>query len=232
MAGAGNVSALSPEVTVSAIFIPLLAAMGPLAVLLLMAVAYIESGILAGFFLPGDSVLFAAGVFTATSVIGLPLWLMVLSVAVAAALGDQTGYAVGRRFGPRVLNRPQSRFLTPEHIGRAEAFFARHGPRTVLLARFVPVARTLTPVIAGVGHMPHRLFTVYNVIGAFAWSASMLAAGYFLGRVPLVAHHVELITVGIVTVSLVPSAVTLSRRRHRPSLAAPDREPVPEKLTR
>jgi membrane-associated protein len=210
------------EVSVSAIIIPLLAALGPLAVLMLVAIAYVESGILAGFFLPGDSVLFAAGVFVATSVITLPLWLVVLLVAVAASLGDQTGYAVGHRFGPRVLNRPRSRFLTPDHVTRAEVFFARHGSATVVLARFVPVARTLTPVIAGVGRMPRRRFTLYNVVGALGWAGSMLSAGYFLGRVPLVADHVELITVGIVTVSLVPTVVTFLRRR-------PSRPPEPER---
>ena len=217
----------------SAIFISLLAAAGPFAVLLLMAVAYIESGILAGFFLPGDSLLFAAGVFTATSVINLPLWLVVSSVTLAAALGDQTGYLVGRRFGPRVLNKPNSRFLAPDQISRAEAFFARHGAKTVVLARFVPLARTLTPVIAGVGHMPHRRFTAYNLGGAFAWSASILLAGYYLGRVPFIARHVELVTLGIVTVSLVPTVLTLLRRRRKPRLTTPvghRRDSLPEKI--
>lgn len=199
----------------TAVLIPLLVVLGPLAVLLLMAVAYAETGILAGFFLPGDAILFAAGVLTATSVISVPLWLVIVAVTTAAVLGDQTGFLIGRRFGPRVLNRPRSRLLHPGHVTRAEAFFAAHGPKTVVLARFVPVARTLTPVIAGVGRMPRALFTVYNVVGAILWTVSMLCAGYFLGGVPLVAHHVELITVAIVTFSLVPTVAGLVRRHRR-----------------
>jgi membrane-associated protein len=204
-----------PEVALNAIVIPLLAALGPLAIFLLMAVAFAETGLLAGFFLPGDSMLFAAGVFIASSVINLPLWLVVAAVATAAVLGDQLGYIVGRRYGPRVLSRPRSRLLTPDHIHRAEKFVARHGEKAVVLARFVPVARTLTPVIAGVGHMPRRIFTFYNVLGGVAWTVVMLCAGYFLGGVPFVAHHVEAITIGIVTVSLLPAMLTLSRRHVR-----------------
>jgi membrane-associated protein len=218
-------------VLVNAVLIPLMAALGPSAVFLLVAVAYAESGLLAGFFLPGDSLLFAAGIFIATSVISLPLWLVVLAVTVAAVLGDQTGYFVGRRFGPRVLNRPQSRFLTPAHIDRAELFFRRHGPKTVMLARFVTVVRTVIPVVAGVGHMPRRQFTIYNVVGALAWSASMLSAGYFLGGVPFIADHVELITIGIVTVSLVPTVWALLRRRPPAAREASDeRDESPAEL--
>lgn len=214
----------------NALLIPLLSTLGPAAVLLLMAVAFAETGVLLGFFLPGDSLLFAAGVLVATEVLGLPLWLVGLLVATAAAAGDQVGYLVGRRFGPAVFRRPGARFLRPEHVERAHAFFERHGRKTVVLARFVPMARTLTPVLAGTGRLDRRVFTAYNLLGASAWTAVLLTAGYFLGGVPFVAHHVELLTVGLVAVSLAPAALALLRRglraRHHAPVAGRPAEPV------
>jgi membrane protein DedA with SNARE-associated domain len=189
--------------------------LGPLAVVLLMAVLFAETGLLAGFFLPGDSLLFAAGVLLAAGAIHLPVWLVAAGAFTAAVAGDQVGYLIGRRFGPRVFTRTGSRWLSPDHVSRAQSFFERHGPKAVVLARFVPVVRTLTPAVAGMGHMPRRRFTVYNLAGALVWAVGMLLAGFFLGGIPFIAGHIELLAVGVVAVSMVPAAVTMLRRRLR-----------------
>ncbi len=197
-----------------AILTPLMAVLGPLAVLLLMAVLFAETGLLVGAFLPGDSLLFAAGVLVAAGVMHLPLEVVGAGALVAAVAGDQTGYVLGRRFGPRVFNRRDSRLFSHRHVIRAQQFVDRYGPRAVLLARFVPLVRALTPVVAGVGRMPRGRFTFYNVIGAAVWTALMLAAGFLLGGVSVVADHIELIVVGVVALSLLPAvAASLHRRR-------------------
>ncbi|MBZ5737175.1 DedA family protein [Nocardioides mangrovi] len=193
----------------------LLTSLGPLAVLIVAAIVFAESGILAGFFLPGDSLLFTTGLLVAHGTIGVPIWVVAPVVAAAAVAGDQVGYLIGRRAGPRVLSRPSSRLLTPAHLERAATFFDRHGPRAVVLARFVPVARTFTPVAAGAGRMPYPTFVTFNVIGGVAWTVLMLAAGYLLGGVALVSQHIELITLGVVAVSLLPAAVSVVRGRAR-----------------
>ena len=199
----------------------LLTSMGPLAVLIVMAVVFAETGLLAGFFLPGDSLLFTAGLLVAHGVIGMPIGAVVVAVSLAAFAGDQLGYLIGRRLGPRLLSRPQSRLLDPAHLGRASSFFDRHGPRAVILARFVPVARTFTPPAAGAGQMPYRRFLAYNAAGAVAWCASLLTAGYLFGGIPFVNAHIELMTIGIVVLSLAPATVGLvrSRLRANPRLA-------------
>ena len=197
-----------------ALLTPLMAVLGPLAVLLMMAVLFAETGLLVGFFLPGDSLLFTAGVLVAAGVMHLPLVVVATAAFVAAAAGDQVGYLIGRRFGPRVFSRPRSRLFSPTHVVRAQAFFERYGPRAVILARFVPLVRTFTPVVAGVGEMPRGRFTAYNLVGAALWAVGLLVAGYFLGGIPLIAAHIELVAVGMVALSLVPAAAAFVRRRY------------------
>lgn len=197
---------------------PLLLSLGPLALLLAMAVTFAETGLLVGFFLPGDSLLFTVGVIAATGAINLPLWLIAAGLFTAAVVGDQVGYLVGRRYGPRVFARPDSRFFAASHAVKAQAFFAKHGPRAVVLARLVPVVRTFTPVVAGVARMPRSVFTAYNVIGGLAWTVGFLAVGYFLGGVPLIAAHVELFAIGMVAMSLIPAAIGLVRHRRQATL--------------
>jgi membrane-associated protein len=148
-----------------AILTPLLYTLGPWAIFLVMAVVFTETGLLVGFFLPGDSLLFLAGALVASHVIALPIWVLGAGVFVAAVAGDQLGYLIGRRFGPKVFSRPDSRFFRHENAERAQAFFARRGALAVILGRFVPVVRTFVPVVAGVGKMPHRTFTALNVVG-------------------------------------------------------------------
>src|SRR4051812_12638403 len=138
---------------------------GPLSLLVVMGIVFAETGLLAGFFLPGDSLLFSAGVLLAGGAIHLPFAVLAVGVVVAAFLGDQVGYLIGRRLGPRLFTRPDSRLFSRRHALRAHEFFQRHGAKAVVLARFVPIVRTFTPTVAGVGAMPYARFVSYNAIG-------------------------------------------------------------------
>ena len=197
----------------TALLAPLLYSLGPLGLMLVVAVVFAETGLLAGFFLPGDSMLFLAGALVATHVLSLPVPLVAGAVLVAAVAGDQVGFLVGRRLGPRLFSRPDSRLFRQEHVERATAFFEQHGGRAVVLARFVPVVRTFVPGVAGVARMPHRRFTAFNLVGAAVWGVGLVLTGYFFGGIPFVAAHVELITIGIAALSVVPVALGFLRRR-------------------
>ena len=190
-----------------AVLTPLLYSLGPAALLLVMAVVFAESGLLVGFFLPGDSFLFIAGALVASHVISLPGWLLALGVFVAAVAGDQVGYMIGRRFGSRLFSRPESRVFSPANADRAQRFFDRHGSKAVVLARFVPVIRTFVPAVAGIGHMHRRRFTTYNLIGAALWSVGIVVAGILFGGIAFVAAHIELITLGLAGLSVIPGAL-------------------------
>lgn len=190
----------------------MLAGLGPAALLLLMVVIFAETGLLVGFFLPGDSLLFAAGLLVAAGTIPLPLGLVIAGTGASAVAGDQVAYAIGHRYGARLLARHRTRWWSRRHLLAARGFFERHGPQAVVLARFVPLARTFTPVVAGAVGMPRRRFTTYNVIGGFAWTAGVTLAGYFLGGVPLIAAHVELAILALVAASLLPATWSLIRR--------------------
>jgi membrane-associated protein len=196
-----------------AILTPLLYALGPLAVLLVMVVVFTETGLLLGFFLPGDSLLFLAGALVASHVIALPFWVLAAGVLLAAVAGDQLGYLVGRHYGPKIFSRPDSRLFRQENAERARAFFAKRGTIAVILGRFVPVVRTFVPVVAGVGRMPHRTFTVLNLLGAVVWAVGIVTVGFFFGGITFVAAHIELITIVIAGVSVVPAAFEVLRRR-------------------
>ncbi|MBB3040042.1 VTT domain-containing protein [Hoyosella altamirensis] len=180
-----------------------------------VVIVFIESGLLVGFFLPGDSLLFTAGLFSATHPDSFaPLWLLMACVPVAAILGDQLGYAIGRRAGPAIFSRPESRVFRREHVRKSEAFFAKHGPKTVVLARFVPIVRTFVPVIAGVSRMHYRTFCIFNIIGGIAWGAGLTLLGYVLGdRVPWVRDNLDLVIVLIVAFSVMPVLVEFTRSR-------------------
>jgi membrane-associated protein len=196
-----------------ALLTPLLYSLGPAALLLVMAVVFAETGLLLGFFLPGDSLLFLAGALVASHVIPLPLWLMAAGVFTAAVLGDQVGFLIGRRAGPRLFTRPDSRLFKQEHALRAQAFFERHGAWAIVIGRFVPVVRTFTPVVAGIARVTHRRFTAFNLAGAAVWAVGISTVGYFFGGIPFVAAHIEIITVALAGVSVLPVLVEL--RRHR-----------------
>lgn len=184
--------------------------------LVLLTVVFVESGLLVGFFLPGDSLLFTAGLLIQTRDV-LPLWLVLLTVPIAAIAGDQVGYLIGRKAGPHIFNRPDSRFFQQEYVDKAYAYFERYGARTIVIARFVPIVRTFAPVCAGVSRMNYRVFVTYNVVGGVLWGAGVVLLGYFLGGITFVADNVEPIILGIVAISVMPIVVEVlrARREHR-----------------
>jgi membrane-associated protein len=187
----------------------------------ILACVFAESGLLIGFFLPGDSLLFTTGLLVADGTyLHLPLWVMCLLICVAAIAGDQVGYLFGRRFGPSLFRRPDSRLFKQENLTRTRNFFRRHGARSIVLARFVPIVRTFTPIVAGASRMHYRTFVTYNVIGGTLWGCGVTIVGYFLGQVAFVRSNIELILVGIVAVSVIPIGVEFLRGRRRTGGAA------------
>lgn len=188
--------------------------------IVLAIIVFAESGLLVGFFLPGDSLLFFAG-FLASDAGGhhLPAlpW-VALTCAVAAIVGDQVGYVIGSKFGPALFKREKSRFFNPEYVDKAEAFFAKHGSKTIVLARFVPIVRTFVPTVAGASRMHYRTFVTFNVIGGLLWGAGITTLGYFLGEINVVKNNIELAAIVIVAFSLAPLA--LEWRKHRKRAAA------------
>ena len=182
----------------------------------LVAIVFTETGLLIGFFLPGDSLLITAGLVAATG--HLNIWLLNILLVLAAVTGDSVGYAIGRRAGPRLFTRPKSVLFNPRHIERTRAFYARHGAKTIVLARFVPIIRTFAPVVAGVGQMEYRRFVFYNIAGGVAWVTSMTWAGYLLGQaVPNISDHIHVVVVIVILLSLIPIAIEFVRERRRRS---------------
>ena len=194
---------------------------------------FVESGLLVGFFLPGDSLLFTVGVLVASDRLDIPLWLLLVSIPLAAIAGDQVGYMIGRKAGPRLFDRPDSRLFQQEYVDKAYAYFERHGARTIVLARFVPVVRTFAPVVAGVSRMRYRTFVTYNVLGGVLWGVGVTLLGVWLGNVQFVADNVEAIILGVVVLSIIPIGLEFlrARRQHRAG-AAPRRELDPEAFER
>jgi membrane-associated protein len=180
----------------------------------ILAVVFAESGLLIGFFLPGDSLLFTAGLLVASHrYLTQPLWLVCLLVVIAAAAGDQAGYLFGRKAGPALFRRPDSRLFKQENTAKAAAFFAVHGPRSIVLARFVPVVRTFTPIVAGVSAMHYRTFMRFNLLGAALWGTGVTLLGYFLGQITFVTTHIELILIALVAISVLPLTLEYLRAR-------------------
>ncbi|TFI40947.1 DedA family protein [Rhodococcus sp. 1R11] len=179
----------------------------------LLVALFVETGLLIGFFLPGDSLLFTAGVLVAQVDPFVPLWVILVSAPIAAVLGDQCGYLIGRAAGPAVFDRPGAKRLGPAQLARAQSFFDTYGARTVVLARFVPVVRTVAPVMAGASGMRYRTFLVYNIIGGLAWGAGVPMLGYLLGGIPLVRNHIEIVLIGVVALSILPLAANYLRSR-------------------
>ena len=182
----------------------------------LVVIVFTETGLLVGFFLPGDSLLITAGLVAATGY--LNIWWLIGLLILAAVAGDSVGYAIGRRLGPRLFTRPKSLLFNPRHVERTRAFYARHGARTIVIARFVPIVRTFAPVVAGVGQMEYRQFVFYNVAGGVGWVTSMTWAGYFLGQVvPNISERIHIVVVIVIALSLIPIVVELVRERRRRS---------------
>jgi len=182
--------------------------------MLLTAIVFAETGLLVGFFLPGDSLLVTAGVFAAAGHLDIRAILTI--VPTAAIVGDQLGYYIGYRTGPRIFRREDSLFFKRAHLMRARHFYERHGGKTVILARFMPIIRTFAPVVAGVGAMTYRRYLVYSCMGGFLWIWSMSLLGYSLGRaVPDVDRHIHIVIAVVVFVSILPGIIEYVRSRGR-----------------
>jgi membrane-associated protein len=180
-----------------------------------MVIIFAECGLLIGFFLPGDTLLFTAGVLVQRDSFNQPLWLVILLECVAAIIGNQVGYEIGRRGGPAVFTRPDSKLFRPEYVERTSAFFEKYGPIAIVLGRFVPIVRTFITVMAGAGRMRYRTYTLYTVLGGILWAASVTLLGYFLGNVDFIANNVELLLLLGVGISVVPIVGQLLRSRLR-----------------
>jgi membrane-associated protein len=187
----------------------------------LLLIIFAECGLLVGFFLPGDTLLFSAGLLIATGRWDLPVATVAVLAALAAVAGNLVGYWIGRTAGPKVFDRPNSRLFRPEYVTRSEAFFQRFGPVTIVLARFVPIVRTVATVLAGVGKMRFSLFALYSVIGGVLWASGVLLAGYWLGHIEFVRKTVEPlidpILICVVLASFLPATIHLLRSRRRPA---------------
>jgi len=180
----------------------------------LTAIVFAETGLLIGFFLPGDSLLVTAGLVAATG--ALNIWWLNVVLIVAAVAGDSVGYAIGWRLGPRLFTREKSLLFNPAHVARTRRFYERHGPKTIVIARFVPIVRTFAPTVAGVGQMEYRRFIFYNVAGGVGWVVSMTGAGYLLGQsIPNIGSHIHIVVGVVIVLSLIPIAVELLRERRR-----------------
>ena len=189
----------------------------------LTAIVFAETGLLVGFFLPGDSLLVTAGLLASQPGFGLNVYLLGLILSIAAIVGDSVGYAIGRATGPRIFTRDDSLLFNRKHLLRAHAFYEKHGGKTIILARFMPIIRTFAPVVAGVADMEYRSFLAFNVIGGLLWVWSMLFTGYFLGRyVPGIERHIELVIIIVIFLSILPGIIGWWRERRR---GAPRTEP-------
>jgi membrane-associated protein len=184
---------------------------------LLAGIVFAESGLLVGFFLPGDSLLFVAG-FLASEAGGRvlpPLPVVAAVTAIAAIAGDQCGYWIGRRIGPTLFDRPKSQLFNPQHVVRAHQFFDRFGAKTIVLARFVPIVRTFAPIVAGIGTMKYRTFVIYNITGGLLWGVGVTTLGYNLGEISVIKNNIEIAILVIVLISLLPMMIELIRYRNR-----------------
>lgn len=183
----------------------------------LFAIVFAESGLFFGFFLPGDSLLFTAGLFASQGTLSLPL--ILVGCFVAAVAGDQVGYLFGKRVGPALFRRPDSRFFRQEYVERAQHFFEKYGAKTIVLARFVPIVRTFAPILAGVGKMPYRTFVSFNVVGGLLWAVGVTLLGYTLGEmIPDIDQYLLPIIALIILISFIPIGVEwLKSRRQRGS---------------
>jgi membrane-associated protein len=197
----------------------LIARYGTFTHLILFAIVFCETGLVIAPFLPGDSLLFATGTFAALG--ALDLWLVVGLLTAAAILGDTVNYWFGKKIGPRAFSG-RLRFLKQEHLRRTEEFYERHGKKTIILARFVPIIRTFAPFVAGVGSMQYRVFLLYNVVGGVVWVFLFVFAGYFFGNIPAVRKNFTLVILAIIVLSTLPIVFEYAKARRR------SREQTPE----
>ncbi|MFE2939360.1 DedA family protein [Streptomyces sp. NPDC059255] len=178
-----------------------------------LVIVFAESGLLIGFFLPGDSLLFTTGLLVTAGTLKTPLWLVCGLIVLAAIAGDQVGYLFGRKVGPALFKRPDSKLFKQENVEKAHDFFEKYGPKSLVLARFVPVVRTFTPIIAGVSRMNYRSFITFNIIGGILWGAGVTLLGAALGKIDFVHENIEMILILIVVISVLPIVIEVLRAR-------------------
>jgi membrane-associated protein len=191
---------------------------------ILATIVFAESGLLVGFFLPGDSLLFIAGFLTSSagpaalsvkpdSLPSLPL--VAIVVVLAAIIGDQVGYMFGRKVGPSLFQREESRLFKPSHVSKARSFMDKHGSKTIVMARFVPIVRTFAPIVAGVSNMQYRTFVTYNIVGGIVWGAGLTTLGHYLGDIAWVKDNIEIASLVIVFISILPMIIEFARHRRQ-----------------
>ncbi|MGH3821907.1 MAG: VTT domain-containing protein [Pseudonocardiaceae bacterium] len=207
---AGTSLAFGPSWLDPAQLLPML---GPYVLLGMCLIVFAECGLLIGFFLPGDSLLFTAGLFVASGLISTPIWLVCLLLTGCAVAGNVVGYYVGHRAGPALFNRPDSRLFRREYVDKTHAFFDKYGARAIVLGRFVPIVRTFITAMAGVGRMDARKYFTYSIIGGVAWATGVTLLGYWLGRITVIRNNIELILIGIVVLSIMPIVIEVVRAR-------------------
>lgn len=197
-------------------------ALGPYALLGVCLIIFAECGLLIGFFLPGDSLLFVTGMFVGSGLIEAPVWMVCVAVAVCAFVGNVTGYWIGKKVGPALFNKPDSKLFKHEHVEKTHEFFEKYGATAVILARFVPIVRTFITAVAGVGQMDQRKFFTYSAIGALLWAAGMTVLGFFLGNIPWIEQNIDTVAILIVLISVLPLVVgyVKERRQRTRSLAS------------
>ena len=183
----------------------------------LTLIVFVETGAMI-FFLPGDSLLFMAGLFAGNG--DLNLGVLQLLLIPAAILGDATSYFIGSKMGPALFSKPESKLFKPQHMKAAHDFYEKHGGKAIIMARFMPIVRTFVPVVAGIGKMPYRRFAAFNAVGGAAWVSSMTLAGYFLGQFEIVKKHIELMVIGIIFLSVLPGIIAWLRARKGGGAAA------------
>ena len=181
------------------------------------AILLIECALLIGLVLPGDSLLFIVGILLATGFISTPIWIAIVAMSIAAILGNLIGYWTGAKFGPKLFSRPDSRIFKQAYVVATQNFFEKHGPRAIVLARFVPIVRPVITSMAGVARMNFKVYATYSTIGGILWVVALTLAGYFFGGIQFVANNIELVTLGIVALSLIPVIIEFLKHRRTKS---------------
>jgi len=208
----------------------ILRGMGGWALAVLCLIIFAECGLLVGFFLPGDSLLFVAGLFTATGAIDSPLWLVCVLVTVCAFVGNVCGYWIGSKVGPALFSKPDSKLFKQEYVDKTHDFFEKYGARAIIMARFVPIVRTFITAIAGVGRMDPRKFFTYSAIGAIGWATGVTILGYFLGEIDFIEKNIDLMAILIVLISIIPIIVEVIKARREKKRLAESAAEITEKL--
>ena len=198
----------------------LLTSLGDIAFWVVLGIIFAECGLLIGFFLPGDSLLFITGLFIASGFISINIWLACLMLLIAAVVGNAVGYAIGYKVGPALFKREDSRLFKKEYVEKTHAFFDKYGGRAIILARFVPIVRTFITAIAGVARMDFRRFMIFTAIGGILWAVGVTLAGYFLGTIPFVKENIEAILLLVVLVSVLPIIWEFIKHRREKRAAA------------